>query len=108
MKSKYHNIRTEVDGVKFASKKEAKRYGELKMLQKAGEVKWFICQPRFDLPGGIKYYADFLVVWAAKREAILLFGEAVTVEDVKGMKTRVYTMKKKLVEATYPIKREEK
>ncbi len=36
--SKYKAVRTEVDGIKFASKKEARRYGELLLLQRAGEI----------------------------------------------------------------------
>jgi len=94
LRSKYGNIRTEVNGIKFASKKEAGRYMELAMLQKAGYVDWFICQPRFNLPGGIKYYADFLVVWKDRQTGI---------EDVKGYDTRVSKMKRKMVEDLYPI-----
>lgn len=87
-----------VDGIVFDSKAEARRYGELKMMQRAGKVEWFIRQPTFDLPGGVKYRADFLVVCDSGR---------VTVEDVKGAKTAVYSIKKKQVEALYPIKIQE-
>lgn len=93
--NKYHNIRTEVDGLKFSSKKEARRYETLKLAKLGGVVLWFIRQPSFDLPGGIRYRADFLVVWDDGK---------VSVEDVKGMKTETYKLKKKQVEALYGIK----
>ena len=96
--NKYKNIRTEIDNLKFDSKKEAARYADLKLLKMGNEVLWFIRQPSFDIGGGVKYKADFLIVWADGK---------VTVEDVKGKKTDVYKIKKKLVEAAYPIKIEE-
>ena len=34
-RSKYNNIKTTIDDIKFDSKKEAKRYGELKLLERA-------------------------------------------------------------------------
>lgn len=80
MRHKYGAIRVERDGFKFASKKEGHRYDELKLLQKAGEVIWFMMQPPFYMPGG-KYVADFMVFWT---------DGSVTVEDVKGMKTPKY------------------
>lgn len=101
--SKYRNKRTRVDGISFDSKAEANRYGELKTLRAAGEVQWFIRQPRFLLHEGfekdgeaykpIYYVADFLICWADGN---------VTVEDVKGMKTRTYLDKRKLFEKRYP------
>jgi len=93
---KFKNVRTEVDGLRFDSKKEAARYVELKRLRAAGEVLWFIRQPTFDLPGGIRHRADFLAVLAAG---------GVRVEDVKsrGTRTRVYINKVKQVKALYGV-----
>ncbi|WPX99507.1 DUF1064 domain-containing protein [Candidatus Megaera polyxenophila] len=82
------------DGIKFASLKERKRYRELKFLQEKGEVLFFLRQTPFHLKGGVKYVCDFLVFWTN--------GE-ITIEDVKGVKTDMYILKKKMVEATYPI-----
>jgi len=93
-RSKYFNVRTEVDGIKFASKAEAKRYQELKLMQEAGIIKWFIMQTPWLLPGGIKYVSDFLVFYT---------DGTVVVEDVKGVKTDVYKLKKKLFESSYPF-----
>lgn len=90
--NKYRAKATVVDGIRFASRKEAKRYGELKMMQAAGEVKWFTCQVPFRLDGGTVYRADFLVVW---------WNGNVTVEDAKGYRTQVYFVKRREVEAKY-------
>lgn len=84
----------EYENIKFASKKEAKRYLELQALQRLGEVVFFLRQTPFHLTAGIKYVCDYLVFWKN--------GE-VTIEDVKGMKTAMYILKKKQVEQLYPI-----
>lgn len=94
IKHKFHAIPTEYDGIKFASKKESKRYKELLLLKKAGDILFFLRQVPFHLPGNIKYLCDFVIFWAN--------GE-VTFEDVKGIKTPMYILKKKQVEALYPI-----
>jgi len=97
--SKYGNTRVKVDGFTFDSKLEAARYDELKLLRKAGEVRWFIMQAPFKLPGNIIYRADFLVVWNAGCDY-----DRVVAEDCKGCKTRVSINKIKTVEAIYGIK----
>jgi len=95
-RSKYRNVRTEVDGIKFASRAEAKRYQELKILERAGEITRLDLQPRFDCwVNGNKvctYVSDFRYFTDVGQ----------IIEDVKGMKTPVYKLKKKLVEACYP------
>ena len=95
---KFHAKVTEIDGIKFHSKKEARYYQQIKMLQKAGDIVFFLRQVPFDLPGGIKYRLDFLE-----------FRKDGTVHaiDVKGFKTSEYIMKKKMVESLYPITIEE-
>jgi hypothetical protein len=49
MPNKYRNIKTIVDGITFASKKEAKRYSELKLLERAGMITDLELQPAFNL-----------------------------------------------------------
>lgn len=93
-KSKYRAVRCEIDGIKFASKKEGRRYLELKALKEAGKIRRILYQTRWDLPAGVKYYSDFLINWEDGSE---------TVEDVKGFKTPIYKLKKKQVEALYGI-----
>ena len=103
--SKYNNKWTEVDGIKFQSGKEAKRYSELKLLQRTGEVINFIRQVKFHLPGKVNYVLDFMVWWNVETRA--QDEDNITYEDVKGFKTDVYKIKKKQVEDLYPIEIEE-
>lgn len=114
-RAKYRNTPTVVDGRRFDSKLEAKRYGELKALQAAGAVSWFIRQAPFRLSGGIIYRADFLVVWrhaqtmrSVEVQKVPCFFDSlgpdfVTVEDCKGVMTRVSQMKIKQVQEIYGI-----
>ncbi len=90
MISKYRNIKTVVDGITFASRKEANRYVELKFLEKQKVIKSLVLQPSFDLVAGIKYIADFCYIDTENPEKL-------TVEDVKGMRTEVYKIKLKLL-----------
>ena len=94
-KSKYNAQRIVIDCITFHSKKEAKFYKELKLDP---DVKFFLRQVPFDLPGGTSYRADFL---------IFLKDGSYKVVDVKGFSTQVYRLKKKQVEAIYPVKIEE-
>lgn len=102
-KHKYHAKPTVVDGVRFDSKAEARRYRELLLLQRAGEVEDILLQPRFELlpkekgPDGktrraVHYVADFLVSYPDGREEV---------EDVKGFVTPVYRLKKRMFEHKY-------
>jgi hypothetical protein len=96
--SKYHAIKTEVDGIVFASKREASRYSELKLLEAAGEIFDLKLQPKFPIVVNKQkictYIADF--------EYELSDGTKIT-EDVKGVKTPVYRLKKKLMKACFGI-----
>jgi hypothetical protein len=97
-KSKYNNVRTEVDGIKFPSKKQAAYYQKLKLARETGELGYFLMEVPFKLPGGVTYRADFIEFWKHGD------GYKVVVTDVKGMLTSVYKLKKKQVEALYGIK----
>ena len=99
--SKYRAKKTEIDGIKFDSKKEAKRYIALRELEKQGNIGKLILQPRFLLQEGfrkngkayrkIEYVADFMYEQDGK----------LIIEDVKGIKTDVYKLKQKLFEKKY-------
>lgn len=91
---KYHNIPTEVDGVKFHSKKEARYWQGLLLARRSGDLLFALRQTPFHLPGGVVYRLDFVEFWAN--------GE-IRFVDVKGHRTRDYINKKKQVEALYPI-----
>lgn len=101
---KYRNVATEVDGIRFDSRAEARRYGELQLLFAAGEITELQLQPRYPLlVNGVKishYTADF-----AYRDR----DGALHVEDVKSAptKTRDYVMRRKLMKALYGVDVEE-
>ena len=95
VRTKYRNVPTVVDGIRFASKREADHYQNLLLAKKSGALLYFLRQVPFHLPGGVRYVLDFLEFWAD--------GEVRCV-DVKGMKTPMYIVKRKIVEDLYPIK----
>ena len=84
-RNKYHNKPTMVDGIRFASKKEAERYLVLKLAERAGQIKNLELQPVFKFPMGFSYRADF--AYDCKEEHII--------EDVKGVETDVFKLKLK-------------
>lgn len=87
MKSKYSNVRT--NG--FASKKEAKRYQDLCLLQRAGEITDLKTQVRYTFKQ-LRYPSGRHPVYIADFEYVTREGERVT-EDTKGMRTDVYRLK---------------
>jgi hypothetical protein len=95
LRHKFKAKPTEYNGIKFASKKEQKRYCELQVLKSAGDILFFLRQVPVHLSGGVKYVCDFLIFWS---------DGTVTFEDVKGFRTDLYKTKKKMIEATYPFK----
>ena len=94
--NKFGNKPTVVDGIRFASKLEAKRYGELKLLERAGQIQGLELQPRFRLTveGELicEYRADFGYHEKQKR----------VIEDTKGFRTPEFVIKAKLMRAIYP------
>lgn len=95
IRHKFGNIPTEIDGIKFQSKKEARRYSELLLARRSGDLLFFLRQVPFHLPGDTRYVVDFVEFWA---------NGDVIFTDVKGFRTPTYLFKKKLVESLYPIK----
>lgn len=97
--SKYGARKVEIDGILFDSRAEARRYQDLKLLQQAGEISGLELQPKYPLVvNGVKiglYTADFKYTDCSNGLEI--------VEDVKGMRTRDYVLRKKLVKALYGI-----
>ncbi len=87
MRHKYRAVQVERDGFKFASKREGRRYDELKLLKQAVEVVFFLHQVPFRMPGST-YWADFMVFWK---------DGTVTVEDTKGFKTPEYKKQKRMM-----------
>lgn len=99
VKSKFGNRKTVVDAITFDSKKEASRYIQLKCLQNAGLIKDLQMQKKyyFEMNGYsiFHYKADFVYYCYERKDVI--------VEDVKGYKTPLYKLKKKLIEAQHGI-----
>lgn len=103
--SKYHNRKITVDGEKFDSIKEYRRFRELQLLERAGEISNLRRQDRFPLiPAQYKdgkcverecdYIADFVYTENGKK----------IVEDVKGVRTDAYKIKRKLMLLCYGIR----
>ena len=100
--SKYHNKKVQVDMYVFDSIAESRRYKELVLLERAGQIRDLELQPKFLLQEGFKkngktyrpiyYVADFMY-WG---------GNKMIVEDVKGIETDVFKLKHKLFEHKYP------
>ena len=91
--NKYRNIKTLADGIIFASKAEARRYGELKLLLHSGAIRWFQRQPSFLIGNSVRYMPDFIVGGNS--------GE-IWLEDVKGKATEAFLIKAKLFAEQYP------
>lgn len=95
--NKYGAVKVEVDGIKFDSKREAKRYQDLRILERAGRIESLELKPRYELVvNGVKigrYTADFRYLEARK----------LVVEDSKGDASRDYPLRKKLMLALHGI-----
>lgn len=95
MTHKYNARPTTVDGIRFHSKKEAKRYQDLKLLERAGQIRNLTLQPRYPLDVNGKrvctYVGDFKYFDLMKGRTII--------EDVKGVRTREYILKRNLFQA---------
>lgn len=118
-RSKYHAKPLTVDGIRFASTREARRYGELRLLVLAGQIWDLTLQPSFELHvryGGPPIY---LTMQTGPREPVLpaegtvgvyradfayATKDGTIVEDVKGVRTALYNWKKKHVEIEYGVR----
>lgn len=117
--SKYHSRKVKYNGITFHSKKEAHRYAELLLLQRAGKITNLELQKEFELipsqyesyerygkkgqrlkdgrrcvERAVKYIADFCYMQDGK----------LVVEDTKGMVTTDYVIKRKLMLFIHGIK----
>jgi hypothetical protein len=98
-RSKYNNKKTKVNGITFDSKKEADRYVFLTLRAEIGEVLDLHIQVPFifALEGKkmFTYKADFVYFDTITNKTVI--------EDVKGMRTPLYKLKKKLIEHQHQI-----
>ena len=122
-RSKYHSKKVTIDGITFDSKKEAKRYQELKLLERAGVISGLELQRRFELiPAQHETYARYGKKGQRLKDGSRCLEKAVfyaadfcykdkngdlVVEDVKGYKSggayAVFSIKRKLMRYTYGI-----
>lgn len=97
-RAKYGNRRVEVDGMKFDSKHEVQTYMMLMERYMAGELKCVLRQVPFDLPGGIRYYADFVTI-----RPDMSIEAVIDAKSEATKKNRVYINKKKQMKAIWGI-----
>lgn len=97
-RTKHNNVKVETEDGVFDSKKEYKRYKELRLLLKKGEIGFLAKQVQFELNKGgshsLIYIADFVYTTKEGKQVV---------EDVKGMRTTVYKKKKKLMKQIHKI-----
>lgn len=101
-RNKYNAIPTVVDGHKFSSKIEARRYEHLKLRLQAGEIANLVIEPRYVF----RHNGVFIASYKPDFRYTRLSDGAEIVEDVKGGKatmTRDYRMRKKMMKAFYGI-----
>lgn len=98
-KNKYNAKKTTIDGIKFDSLLEGRRYQYLKLLEQSGEISGLICHPSWTIVVNgeriCKYTADFEYWDHGTSKAVI--------EDTKGRKTRDYVIRVKLLKAVYGI-----
>jgi hypothetical protein len=93
---KYRNEPTEVCGTKFPSKRQARRWRELQLLQAAGEIKHLMSEVSFPIGGGRRMRIDAHYVRTATGESVW--------EDTKGYVTPEWELKRDIAEHLYGIK----
>jgi len=93
-RNKYGAVKSKYNGLTFASKLELAYYKHLEKLKLDGLVSFFLFQVPLHLEGGIRNVVDFVVFYSDGRVEFV---------DTKGRDTPISKMKRKQVEARYPI-----
>lgn len=116
--SKYHNEKVIVDGIAFASRKESRRYEELKLLQRAGKISSLELQKKYELIPA-QYEADIKGIRSGIKKGKLIERSVnyiadfvytdnetgkIVVEDTKGVRTPEFIIKRKLMLYRYNIR----
>lgn len=109
MVAKYHNKKVSYDGYTFDSIKEKNYYIKLKLLEKAGKIKELELQKEFELQPSFKLNnkASRKITYRADFTYKTTEDDKLHVIDVKGYRTDVYRLKKKIFEYKYGIEIEE-
>lgn len=95
--SKYGNKPVEIDGIRFDSTRESKRWQELKLLEKAGVISDLKRQVTFRLDVNGQHICRYIADMVYQENGLLI------VEDVKGVQTDVFKIKAKLMKAVHGI-----
>ncbi len=105
--SKYKAIRTTVDGVTFDSKREARRYQELKLLERGGEIRGLERQISYELAPPVRLDGESRLKPALRYVADFRYWDfrihGVVVEDAKGMESPVSRIKRHLMKSVHGI-----
>lgn len=94
--SKYGAVPTVVDGIRFMSKREAVYYSDLKLRERAGEIRNLTLQPKFPITINGEKVCDVVLDFSFYEE------NRRRVLDIKGFDTPISRLKRKLVHAVYP------
>jgi hypothetical protein len=99
---KYNAKPTVIDGHRFPSQREANRYCELRLLARAGELRNLRLQPRYEFRHNGQHICTYVADFAY--EELTDTGKWQScIEDVKGVRTQAYSIKRKLMLAFYHI-----
>lgn len=100
MVNKYNSRRVAIDNITFDSIRESQRYGELKLMEKAGEISGLIVHPKYQLQPSFKYNGETIRAIFYIADFEYFDGDKVIIEDVKGGKgtlTEAFLLKAKLL-----------
>lgn len=100
MARKYKNLKVTLDGHEFDSKREAARYVDLKQQQRQGKITDLVLQPSFELIPKQRREdgkAERNCVYIADFKYYDVGTDRWVIEDAKGMRTRDYIVKRKLM-----------
>jgi hypothetical protein len=102
-RNKYNNRRTTIDGITFSSAREAKRYCELKILQRVGKITDLQLQPRFPIVIGDQKVCTYVGDFSYREQHAPDLAGPVVIEDAKGVRTDIYKLKKRLMRAVHGV-----
>lgn len=95
--SKYNNKPVVVDGHHFPSRREANRYAELKLMERAGLIAELKLQVPFPITINTQVVTRYVADFTYKQDG------KIVVEDCKGFKTDTFKLKAKMVKAQYGV-----
>jgi len=105
--NKYGAMKTEVAGITFDSKAEARRYGQLIMLERAGHIAGLTRQVPFVLAPSVKFEDAKKAKPALRYMADFMYSDVgtgkIVVEDVKGVITPLFRVKQHLMKSVHNI-----